>query len=355
MSRSKNPFLIKNNRKFVKAIGEELMDYFNEKVFHKLLEIIEKETELLNEATSTDIELVRRALYRGKIFYKKGYIHSRNSTYNASLSQALKKLGATYNANKKAFSFNITDPALGTIAADVALISERQKDKIRAIEYILLNLSDEDLTFTPKTIKPFLVELTLRSEKQLDSIKKWTEGDLEPYLQTYVDNVNRSIEKLKIDEIEKLRTKLAKTVQSGQVDNETLKNIINYEMGISERRADFIAKQESNLIKAQITAKKAIEAGVDKYLWMTQNDERVRPATPAQQKEGWNHRYLHGKMCSFSNPPITNFITGARANPSEDYGCRCYPILIPPEQEARFAKNAWLDSKEVVSYYSRQR
>jgi SPP1 gp7 family putative phage head morphogenesis protein len=58
------------------------------------------------------------------------------------------------------------------------------------------------------------------------------------------------------------------------------------------------------------------ENGVKKYIWSTANDIRVRD----------RHRSLNNKVFSYDDPPVVDKKSGRRANPGEDYNCRCVAI-----------------------------
>lgn len=60
------------------------------------------------------------------------------------------------------------------------------------------------------------------------------------------------------------------------------------------------------------------DIGVSKYEWSTSRDVRVRP----------DHRALNGQIFDWEHPPIVNKQTGKRANPGEDYNCRCLAVPV---------------------------
>lgn len=70
------------------------------------------------------------------------------------------------------------------------------------------------------------------------------------------------------------------------------------------------------------------ENGIDKYVWWTQLDARVRPL----------HRKLQGTVQRFSKPPIAG-PNGFRGNPGDAWGCRCMPAPLTKDL-ARLDKDA---------------
>lgn len=81
--------------------------------------------------------------------------------------------------------------------------------------------------------------------------------------------------------------------------------------GISKRRAEFIARDQTAKLNGQIQRAQQQDAGIEEYIWMTTGGERVRKS----------HRELNGKKFSWSNPPENS--DGRCCHPGQDYGCRC--------------------------------
>ncbi len=81
---------------------------------------------------------------------------------------------------------------------------------------------------------------------------------------------------------------------------------------VSQSRAQFIAIDQSGTIHGQLVAKRHQNMGVDKFEWVTSNDERVRKS----------HEALGGMVFSYKQPP-------AEGLPGEPYRCRCtaYPVF----------------------------
>lgn len=83
--------------------------------------------------------------------------------------------------------------------------------------------------------------------------------------------------------------------------------------GVAESRADLIARDQVNKLNGSITQVRQEALGVDKYIWRTMGDDRVRQS----------HRSHDGNVFSWDDPPAE---TG---HPGEDINCRCYaePVL----------------------------
>lgn len=83
--------------------------------------------------------------------------------------------------------------------------------------------------------------------------------------------------------------------------------------GTVRSRARLIARDQTNKLNGQLTELRQSELGIEKYVWRTSLDERVRDS----------HRSKEGQVYEWANPPSD---TG---NPGEDINCRCTaePVL----------------------------
>jgi len=86
---------------------------------------------------------------------------------------------------------------------------------------------------------------------------------------------------------------------------------------VDANRARFWAVDQSLKLHANITQTRAQSVGLNRYVWTTSHDERVRDS----------HKDLDGLTFSFDDPPVTSE-DGSQNNPGEDYNCRCTPFLL---------------------------
>lgn len=83
-------------------------------------------------------------------------------------------------------------------------------------------------------------------------------------------------------------------------------------IGVAESRAELIARDQTNKLYGQLTEMRQTAAGIEKYIWRTAGDERVRP----------EHEEREGKEFSWNDPPEDG-------HPGEPINCRCYaePVI----------------------------
>lgn len=92
---------------------------------------------------------------------------------------------------------------------------------------------------------------------------------------------------------------------------------IQEDLGIGERKAALIARDQTLKYNASVHEAQATASGIEEYDWSTSHDGVVRPT----------HKELDGKRFRYDDPPITND-EGDRNNPGEDYNCRCAAIPV---------------------------
>src|SRR5690554_6854452 len=91
-----------------------------------------------------------------------------------------------------------------------------------------------------------------------------------------------------------------------------LSKIIRERSGVAKKRADLIARDQMGKAVSQLNQKRQQDLGVDRYIWRTAGDERVRP----------EHVARNGETFSWSDSPPDG-------HPGEPINCRCTaePVL----------------------------
>ncbi len=140
-------------------------------------------------------------------------------------------------------------------------------------------------------------------------------------------NQQLSIKNWQPEQVERLRAMIERFTFRGYRRSE-LEEMILQEWGVTANKARFLARQETSLFMSKLRRERFTDAGVRRYRWSTSQDERVRPEGGTKRDRGNNHRMLHGLEFSFGDPPIVDTNTGRRAEPGEDYGCRCTAIPL---------------------------
>lgn len=93
---------------------------------------------------------------------------------------------------------------------------------------------------------------------------------------------------------------------------ETIVDKIKEVGNVTESRAKLIARDQTSKMNSSFNRVRQTDLGIDKYIWQTSDDERVRP----------DHAEHEGKTFRWSEPPAN---TG---HPGEDINCRCVAIPV---------------------------
>lgn len=105
--------------------------------------------------------------------------------------------------------------------------------------------------------------------------------------------------------------------------------------GISERRAQFIARDQTAKLTTALNKSRQESAGIEEYVWRTAGDERVVGTPGGLYPDGSrgheNHYKRDGKRFKWSEPP-------ADGHPGQAYNCRCValPVLDLDKLDVRY-------------------
>lgn len=126
------------------------------------------------------------------------------------------------------------------------------------------------------------------------------------------------IKSIRSQYLDKVQNTVTQALVSGSL-NKDLAAQIKALGQTTEKRAAFIARDQSSKLNAALTQARHEELGIQKYMWSTSGDERVRES----------HAELDGQVFSYDKPP-------AVGNPGQDFNCRCVaiPMFDLPENKA---------------------
>lgn len=120
----------------------------------------------------------------------------------------------------------------------------------------------------------------------------------------------RSIRDQSLDQIEGL---VQRGLRSGTRPSE-IAGQIRERYGVTERRAQLIARDQTSKLNGQLTELRQKSIGVTRYIWSTSQDERVRP----------DHAERDGKEFAWSDPPDDG-------HPGQPINCRCVALPVLDE------------------------
>lgn len=286
-----------------------------EVIFAPIYEIMRDETgrAFIHNANG----VIPKAIVDGRLQWVDGYFYG---AYTPSVVREMRSLGATFNGNMKAW--HLPDAklpmdvrlAVGTMDSAYKRLSERivqSLDVDKAMDAIdSLQLQLPFLETVNKMEGSFKA-----ASRSLAVTPNITDAAKRAIADEYAENMKLYIKDFARDEIIKLREKVQENTYAGNRAS-SLAKLIEKENGVSNRKAKFLAKQETKLLMGSYRRNRYKAAGVVKYKWSSSHDERVRH----------QHRENDGKVFFWGEAIIDE--KGTRGDPSEAFGCRCVAIPI---------------------------
>lgn len=117
------------------------------------------------------------------------------------------------------------------------------------------------------------------------------------------------IKSIRSQYLDKVQNAVTQAVVNGTLNKDLVQQIKDIGK-TTEKRAIFIARDQSSKLNAALTQARHEDVGITKYTWSTSGDERVRES----------HVEKDGQVFEYANPPAD---TG---HPGHDFNCRCVAI-----------------------------
>lgn len=138
-----------------------------------------------------------------------------------------------------------------------------------------------------------------------------TEPGVSDLIRGFVRDNIRRIRNIANESIDRVEGSVLRGFRRGR-SNAAIAQEVRAELGVSQRRARLIARDQVASLNGELTQLRQTRMGVTEYTWRTAGDERVRPS----------HEVLDGQRFTWNSPP-------AEGHPGEPINCRCLaePVL----------------------------
>jgi SPP1 gp7 family putative phage head morphogenesis protein len=215
----------------------------------------------------------------------------------------------------------IADPSPGELSRTLETwtgVAARQDARNRlSLDFDLLEiealdeLDDLALSAELETMAAQVATFNARGVSELTGINVRAESGLGARIDMFRDTNVGLIRSLVGNQIQDVRSMLEEQESLG-LRVEELRAQIEERFSVSQSKADLIARDQTLKLASNITQARQRNAGVEKYIWTTSGDERVRE----------EHADLEGQVFSWDDPPSVG-------HPGEDFQCRCtaFPII----------------------------
>lgn len=330
----------KHLESYTKIIKDKLFSELWEMIYKPIFKILDL------KAKNADNPIIE-ALDKGLIFYENGGFKLREKIPNR-VSQALIKLGARYDRWEKSYKIAIEDLPK-EIWESIKLSIQKAQQKLSQInqflQYVEMNLDQiiETMLFHDEIIT-VLDDVGNKIQKNVQRVNildfDFTQEQKEEIARNYTSNMQFYIKDWAAKKIPEMRRKVAQAVVNGYREIDVQK-MLETEYGIAERKAKFLAQNETSIMLAQIKKVHYSAMGFDSFMWHTILDARERPL----------HRMLNGKIFRFDNPPVIDERTGQKGLPGETYNCRC--DLTPIMSDSAFYNTNQNAAREELKQYDK--
>lgn len=323
---------------YTRAVEREINAWFSEAIFaplqivlrdrgirldpkYQAIKFDEFGKELRLNAANSALE---EALKSGRLQYADGVFSGK---FSAVITREMRALGASFDP--KAKTFRLAESLIPLeLRGILAQASFESKETTKGILDVLLQMQaniasaplalqfDEVLTKIEADLGRQLVETVTQLSPQKIGLKpQIDDGTRQQLDEGFTRNLNLSIKNFAQERIPELRRRVEQNAFEFGGRTDRLAKIIEAEFGVTKRKAEFLADQETGLLVSKYRAAKYQKIGIKEYIWSTSQDARVRDS----------HKVLNGHKFSFAAPPCVDRKTGRRCNPGEDYRCRCVP------------------------------
>jgi len=267
------------------------------------------------------------ALRSGRVQYTLGVF---TGQFSAGITSSLRRLGATFDERSRSFRIdpNMVPNWMKAEAAAYQLKAREIHDVLNRRLNEIQRTIQHDINVRPmdadKTVDAFEDGFKSVAEK-IEVSPELNAASRRTMAEEYSENMKLYIQKFADKEVMSLRDAVEENAKEGYRFDKLIPSI-KKRYGVTVRKAKFLARNETSIFMSKYHEQRYAEAGVTEYIWSTSHDIRVRPAPGTHGSD--NHRVLDGRVFSFANPPVVDPATSRKANPGQDYNCRCVAIPI---------------------------
>jgi len=304
------------------AIEREIIDLLRREIYLPILQSLR----MPKQTVRNDKDELLDAIRLGRIVYGDGAF---SGSFNASISRGLKQIGATWDRKRQAW--RISDRSIPTdIKSAVALGESRFKRRVSQASRQLSEMDPSEIASGLMVRKNFdsvigKVDSEFRSSIQgITLAPKLSEESKKRISAEWSKNMQLFVQDFTKKEILELREKISEHAMKGNRYESVVKTIQD-SFGVTQRKAKFLARQETMLMTTKLKQIRYEDAGVDYYKWVCVAGSSNHPVRPTHKALG--DRSKRGELFRWDDPPLLAE-DGQYKNPGQDYNCRCYAVPV---------------------------
>lgn len=300
---------------YAKLIEKKISYYLDKFIYFPLFEIINEKPKAVN--SQSDIDIINQALKAGLIYYEYGAFSAKDKFSN-KIVLIFQKWGAKFNRYKKQYELPLNNIP-EQIRIEIAQSKMKLEMKYQAIDTFLEDIQNNLDEYVNKMI--FDDEVKTILDDAGDEVQKNTrkiavivpeldERQKQEIADTYTNSMRYYIKDFEEKRIPEMRAKVQElTLQGYRPDS--IAKMLQKEYGIKERKAKFLAQNETSIMLAEYKRVTYQKMGFEYFKWSTIIDGKEREL----------HKELNGQIFRYDNPPVIDERTGQTGLPGQTYNC----------------------------------
>lgn len=312
---------------YIQQIANGVKRYFKENIFDEIFKILNDNTVINSK------EDIIQAINSGRIYYSNGAFRAEQKFSNA-VATSLEQMGAKFKYGVYYIERNLIPFEIENI---LSIVATREAAKTAALSQLLVNLPGilDKLTLNAfiekaveKTFNKLEEDITKAAEEKKIPVITFepTDKQSQKIAQDYTHNMQYWVKKWETKEIIKMREDVARMVAEG-ARTPTLKKYFQKRWGIAERKAEFLAINESHLAGSVIQATRHQGMGFTHFKWGRSSSKEKRKL----------HEEYYNKIFAYDDPPIIDEKLRFKGLPRQIWNCKCH---IMPVINSSFFENA---------------
>ena len=306
------------------SLEQEINAYFKDVLFDPIVQKFEAAKIRVNSGESA----LWSAIMDGTVTYRDGTFAG---TFSAAISKELRSIGAKRVGTR---DFALPPDELPVPLRGAVAHAKHKQDELHAeiLAFLLavpvhIERAPLGIPFT-KTVDSVAKDVQQQFTESVAKVEglaptSLPEGTVARSAETFRSAAETAIRAYTLEVVEHLRSRTEANRNHGE-GAERLAHLVEADFGKAQRKAHFLAENETSRLVAHLAKERFESIGSNSYVWVTQGDAKVRPT----HHESNDHRVLNRRVFKWENPPIVDPATGRRAHPGEDYNCRCHAHAV---------------------------
>ncbi len=302
---------------YFKSIEKEIKRLFDALIFDPI--VAATALPVKKEFRNARADALMEAIKSGAVWYEDGQF---KGVFNSKISKRLRKIGATFNPRSNTWSIPplLVPPEISVARAQAEAAYQSLRQTILTV---LAGIDIDKINVLSDLPEKYMETIDWMEHDFQDTVRKitippnLTEAQSGIIAAEWGQNLDLYIKEWIAQDILDLREMVMTEAFEGNRASSMVK-AIQQNYGVSRRKAEFLARQETSLLMSKFRETRYRDIGSTTYRWRGVLDARERH----------DHKILEDKVYSWDQPPVVDRKTGRRANPGEDYGCRCVAVAL---------------------------